>query len=184
MIHRNPPLGQGRLHLLRGGRAPQILLKGVKVDRKLPVLPLGPNQNLIIHGMPVGEPAQIFHHLVRISPEVMGTIGMDQNPGRIGSIMGISRHMIPAIHHQDRFSRTLGQTFGQHTAGKASPHDKIIVGARHRNLRKRPGSTLTAVRNTPWLSRSHTRLGSPDTTGPSAQCRPQRKFAEPRKDVF
>ena len=142
VLHGDPPFGQSSFHFLRRRRSSQILLKRIQVDRKLPVLAPGPDQHLVVHLMPVSEPAQIRHHLIGIGPEVMGSVGMDQNPGGIDPVVGVPRQMIPAIHDQNSLSRPLGQSLGQHTSGKAGPHDQIIVGIRHRNpLRSAPMET-------------------------------------------
>ena len=111
VIHRHPPLRQRRLHLLRGRGPPQILLKRVQVDRKLPILAVGPDQHLVVYRVPVGEPTQIRDHLVGIGAKVVRPIGMDQNARRIGPVMRVAGNVVSPVHHQAPLARPLRQPF-------------------------------------------------------------------------
>src|SRR4030095_7864869 len=59
--NRNPPFCQSLLHLFAAGRAANELLKGVEIDRELPVSAMGPGENLVLDEMPIGKLAQVLN---------------------------------------------------------------------------------------------------------------------------
>ena len=79
-------------------------------------------------GSPVRELREIAKYLWRVSVEDVRSIDMDKNAGGVLAIKGVAADVRSAIYEQDAPTEPRRETFRQHRAGKACPHDKIVVG--------------------------------------------------------
>src|SRR5690606_8563656 len=72
---------------------------------------------------PFGEPGQPLHDAIGIGMENVGAIPVHEHPVAINLVERIPCDMGPPVNDVDLISR-VGELAGNHTAGKASPHDK------------------------------------------------------------
>ena len=99
------------------------MLKGIEVDRKLPVPAIGPGKNFVINGVPFCELAQVIDDALRVGAEVMRTVIVQENAGLVIMIVGIAADVFPSFNNEAVFSELTGETFGKNGTGKARADD-------------------------------------------------------------
>ena len=96
----NPLLGQPGFHLFGSGGTPDVLLEGLKIDGEAPVAPVAINLYLVIAGYPLGKLGEVFKNHVRVSPEIMRAIGMDEDALFVVAVMRITADVLPLLDNK------------------------------------------------------------------------------------
>ena len=52
---------------------------------------------------------------------------VNENAGGVGMIVGVAADVIAPVADQHLLSEPGGETFGEHTPGKARPDDEVVV---------------------------------------------------------
>ena len=87
------PIGE----LSFGGRVPDELFVGGKVDRKGPVLAVGMGFDAIVGGCPVGEAAEVFADSAGVGPEIMGAVTVVKDAIFIRGVVGVAPQVVTTL---------------------------------------------------------------------------------------
>ena len=120
------PCGEGVLHLLAGGGATEELLEGVEVDGELPVTTVGPGEDAVIDGAPVGELAEVLDDAVGVGAEVMGAVEVKEDAGGVVGVVGVAADVVAALDDEASPAALGGEALCEDGAGEAGADDEVV----------------------------------------------------------
>ena len=77
--------------------------------------------------MPGGETREIIDDPRRVRPEIVRTVGVDQDACRIDAVMGVAAKVGAAVYDR-AFPSGRSQALGDHEAGEAGADDQEVGG--------------------------------------------------------
>src|SRR5687768_270216 len=76
--------------------------------------------------MPGSELAEVRYDALRVRPEVMRTIWVDQHACVVVTIVGVSADVVTTVYDQASCPSLARETFRQDSPGKSRPNDQVI----------------------------------------------------------
>ena len=135
-LDRLAPRREGRLHFLGGGGTSDELLKGVEIDRELPVTAFGPGEDPVFDRMPFGKLAEVIADAIRVRAEVVRSVGVDEHARGVVVIVRVTGDMLAAIEHETGSVALAGQAFGEDCTGVTGPDDQVVPGNGSQEVRE------------------------------------------------